>query len=159
MDVEPVPDVAADAVMRGARALIAITARSLADVEDVISLLQWRVLVLISTRGPQTPTLVAEDLGIHRSNATRICDRLVRAGFVEKQDDRNDGRVQQIALTTAGRDLIEGIMARRRVMIGKVMQGMEPAARGTLALSLEAFASSAGEMTEGPIPGVLGLGG
>ena len=44
-------------------------------------------------------------------------------------------------------------------MIREVMQGMEPAARGTLALSLEAFASSAGEMTEGPIPNVLGLGG
>lgn len=159
MDVEPVPDVAADAVMRGARALIAITARSLADVEDVISLSQWRVLVLISTRGPQTPSLVAEDLGVHKSNATRICDRLVRAGFVEKQEDQNDGRVQQIALTTAGRDLIEGIMVHRRAMIRKVMQGMEPAARGTLALSLEAFASSAGEMTEAPIRNVLGLGG
>jgi DNA-binding MarR family transcriptional regulator len=159
VNTELVPDADVEAVMRASRVLIAIAARSLVDVEDIVTLSQWRVLVLISTRGPQTPGLVAEDLGVHPSNATRICDRLVKAGLVEKQENAADRRVQQIALTDAGGQLIEGIMARRRTMINAVMDDMEPHARATLASVFGSFAAAAGELAREPIPGILGLGG
>ncbi|WP_354263237.1 MarR family transcriptional regulator [Arthrobacter sp. OAP107] len=44
---------------------------------------QLRVLVLIHTRGPQNPGGVAAELGVHASNATRVCDRLVAAELLE----------------------------------------------------------------------------
>ncbi len=41
-----------DAVLRASRALVGIAATSLAAVEDVVTVPQWRVLVLVYTRGP-----------------------------------------------------------------------------------------------------------
>jgi hypothetical protein len=40
---------------------------------------QLRVLVVIASRGPQNLAGVAQGLGVHSSNATRACDKLVEA--------------------------------------------------------------------------------
>jgi DNA-binding MarR family transcriptional regulator len=60
--------------------LVAIRAQSVAAVDDVVTLPQLRVLVMVSSRGPLNLGAVAAGLGVHLSNATRAVDRMVRAG-------------------------------------------------------------------------------
>ena len=68
-----------DSLMRASRALVAITARSLASVSDDVTLPQFRTLVVLAHGGPQTVTALAEHLGVHASTMTRMCTRLVTA--------------------------------------------------------------------------------
>ncbi|WP_427170258.1 hypothetical protein [Arthrobacter sp. 92] len=72
-------DAQVDAVLRAANVLLRVVAQSVVEVEDVVTSPQLRVRVLIATRGPQNPGAVATHLGVHPSNSTRICDRLVNA--------------------------------------------------------------------------------
>ena len=67
------------------RALVGVAARSLAGVEEQVTLVQYRALVLLDA-GPQNVGTLAKALGIHPSTATRLCDRLTTKGLVKTWD-------------------------------------------------------------------------
>ena len=146
-----------DAVMRASRVLVSVVARSLAEVEDVVTLPQFRVLVMIASHGPQNLGSVATALGVHPSNATRLCERLVVAGLVDRGDDPQDRRFLRLVLTDEGHRLVETVMQHRRTAIEKVMAQMAPSRRRAVAAALEAFATAAGEVPEIEESYLLGL--
>jgi DNA-binding MarR family transcriptional regulator len=146
-----------DAVMRASRVLVSVVARSLAEVEDVVTLPQFRVLVMIASHGPQNLGSVAAALGVHPSNATRLCERLVVAGLVARGDDPQDRRFLRLVLTDEGHRLVETVMQHRRTAVEKVMAQMAPSRRRTVAAALEAFATAAGEVPEIEESYLLGL--
>ncbi|WP_286403807.1 MarR family winged helix-turn-helix transcriptional regulator [Pseudarthrobacter defluvii] len=133
-----------EAVMRAADTLLRVVARSVAEVEDVVNTPQLRVLVLIHTRGPQNLGGVAAELGVHASNATRICDRLVAAGLLERREDPADRRYVRLELTAKGHALVDSVLDHRRQAIGEVISRMPSGRRPALAAALEAFAAAAG---------------
>ena len=59
---------------------MAIAARSLAEAGDV-TLPQFRVLVILASRGPRRVRDLADDLGVNPSGASRLCDRLSGKGL------------------------------------------------------------------------------
>ena len=67
-----------DAVLVASRALVGVAARSLAETEDTVTLVQYRALVLLAARGEMNVGTLAEALAVHQSTATRLCDRLVK---------------------------------------------------------------------------------
>ena len=73
-----------NAVLIASRALIGVAVRSIAVVEDELTLVQYRALVLLVSPGQQNVSDLAEALGVHPSTATRLCDRLVAKGFVHR---------------------------------------------------------------------------
>jgi DNA-binding MarR family transcriptional regulator len=148
-----------DAVMRASRVLVAVVARSLAEVEDVVTLPQFRVLVMIAGHGPQNLGSVAAALGVHPSNATRLCERLVVAGLVDRADDPQDRRFLRLVLTDEGHRLVETVMQHRRTAIAQVMARMSPSRRRAVSAALEAFATAAGEVPEVEESYLLGLEG
>ena len=79
-------------MLAASRVLVGVAARSLAAVEDTVTLTQVRALVIIASRGPLHLTALAEDMGVHPSNATRACDRLVAAGLLDRRDNPADRR-------------------------------------------------------------------
>ena len=81
-----------EATMLAARALVAISAQSVAAVDDVLTAPQLRVLVMFASRGPLKLGAVARGLGVHSSNATRACERLVSSGLLDRSDDPADRR-------------------------------------------------------------------
>lgn len=147
----------ADAVMRASRVLVGIVARSVAEVEQQVSLTQLRVLVLVATRGRLNLGQVADALGVHPSNATRTVDRLVVAGLLERTNDPKDRRYLLLDLTAQGHEVVERVMGYRRAAITAVLEDMPSARRRTLAAALDSFAAAAGEEREGEAAYVLGL--
>src|SRR5690348_8270443 len=101
------PRLQADAVMRAARVLVGVVARSVAEVEHLVSLPQLRVLVLVASRGQLNLGQVAEALGVHPSNATRTVDRLAVAGLLGRAEDPDDRRYLVLELTDAGHDVVQ----------------------------------------------------
>lgn len=132
-----------EAVLQAADVLMHVAARSVMEVEDLVTSAQLRVLVFIATRGPRSPGDVAVELAVHPSNATRISEKLVRAGFLERHADPSDGRSVRLALTRAGRQLVERVIGHRRQAIADVLAAMPPSERTAAAEGFAAFARAA----------------
>jgi DNA-binding MarR family transcriptional regulator len=137
-----------DAVLTATRVLVAISAQSMAKVENQVTLPQLRVLVVISSRGPQNLNFVAQALGVHPSNATRVCDRLVEAGLIDRSDDPADRRNLVLRLTESGRQLIHTMDQHRRAAIANILSRMLAQQRSSLVPELRAFADAAGEIPD-----------
>ena len=57
-------DVITDALMTASRLLVAISARSISQVDDTITIPQFRTLVILSNRGPINLATLASLLGV-----------------------------------------------------------------------------------------------
>jgi DNA-binding MarR family transcriptional regulator len=134
-----------DAMLRASRALVGIAAASIAAVDDDVTVPQLRVLVMVDTKGPLNLAAVAAGLGVNPSNASRICDRLIRAGLLDRQDSPDDRRNITLSLTDAGRRLVNKMMKHRRTAIIRVLRDMDPDDRELLTTALDRFATAAGE--------------
>lgn len=137
-----------DAVVLATRVLVAVTAQSIVSVEDRVTLPQFRVLVMIASRGRQNVGSVARGLGVHASNVTRLCDKLVEAGLIQRSDDPADRRNLVLRLSAAGDRLVKDVTNQRRAAIASVLAKMSPQLRNDLVPVLRGFAQAAGEITE-----------
>jgi DNA-binding MarR family transcriptional regulator len=131
--------------MRASRALVGISAASIAEVDDVVTMPQLRVLMMIATRGPMNLAAVAAGLRVSPPNASRICDRLLKAGMLDRRDDPNDRRHITLSLTAGGQALIDRVNRHRRTAIKRVLRNMTGRDRDRLAAALDSFATAAGE--------------
>jgi DNA-binding MarR family transcriptional regulator len=145
---EPVRDELIDAVLGASRALVAVAARSLANVAEDVTLPQYRFLVELASRGPQRLADLATALGVDRSTATRMCDRLVRKRLVTRRRAQEDRRAVRVSLTRAGADLVAEVSRRRRAEIATIVERMPASHRDRVVRALRAFADAAGEVPE-----------
>ncbi|HYZ37589.1 MAG TPA: MarR family transcriptional regulator [Pseudonocardiaceae bacterium] len=137
-----------EAVMLATRVLVAVTAESIAGLDDQVTLPQWRVLVMIASRGPLNLTAVAQGLGVHASNATRLCDKLVEAGLIQRSEDPADRRNLMLRLNAAGFQLVRDVTDQRRAAIAQILANMPAELRDDLVPVLRGFADAAGEISE-----------
>jgi DNA-binding MarR family transcriptional regulator len=134
-----------DAVLRASRALVGVAAAAIAAVDATVTVPQLRVLVLLDTRGPLNLAGAAAALGVNPSNASRICERLIKAGLVDRQESALDRRNITLSLTEDGRRLINKVTRHRRAAITRVLRDMDPGDRELLTTALDRFATAAGE--------------
>jgi DNA-binding MarR family transcriptional regulator len=144
----PASDELVDAVLGASRALVAVAARSLAGVAEDVTLPQYRFLIELASRGPQRLADLASALGVDRSTATRMCDRLVRKRLVTRRRAREDRRAVRVSLTAAGGELVAEVSRHRRVEIATIVQRMPAAHHDPVVRALRAFAEAAGEVPE-----------
>ena len=137
-------DAQVDAVLRAGNVLLRVVAQSVVEVEDVVTSPQLRVLVLIASHGPQSSGAIAAELGVHPSNATRTCDRLVNSGLIVRKDVPGDRRYVALALTSKGASLVNGVLEHRRNAIASVIERMPEDLRRAVAEGMDAFAAADG---------------
>ena len=134
-----------DALLQASRALVGITARSLAVVNEEVTLPQFRSLVVLATGGPQTVSALADQLAVHASTMTRMCNRLVTRGLVVRAPSAMDRREVVIALTTMGTTVVEEVMSARRQALEDVVRRIGDDERRAVIEALSRFAEAAGE--------------
>jgi DNA-binding MarR family transcriptional regulator len=137
-----------DAVLGSSRALVAVAARSLLTVAEDVTLAQYRVLVELAARGPMRLADLAAVLGVDRSTATRMSDRLARKGLVYRRRLGEDRRSVRVSLTAAGRQLVADVGRSRRAEIHAIVRRMPVPDRAATLTALRAFADAAGEVPE-----------
>lgn len=142
------PDDVVDAVLGASRVLIAVAARSVAGAGADVTLPQYRVLVVLASRGPQRLADLSAALDVTPSTGTRMCDRLVRKRLVRRQRLTSDRRSVRVALTEAGAELVAGATRRRRAEIGRILRRLPAADRAAVVAALRALAAAAGEVPE-----------
>jgi len=134
------------AVMVAAQALVGVAAQGIAQVEDRVTLPQFRVLMLVATRGGLNLGALAQAMGVHPSNASRACDRLVDAGLLARSESTLDRRNLMLELTPDGQALIDEVIDHRRNAIATILEGLPESRRRTLANAMLSFAEAAGEI-------------
>ena len=112
-----------DSLLGTSRVLVALAAQSLAQHDPDVTLVQFRTLVVLASRGPQRTTDLADTLGIAPSTVTRMCDRLARKGLVQRFRRAADRRATWVGLTESGQDLVGQVMGNRRTAIATAISG------------------------------------
>jgi len=148
---EPAPvNAMVAAVVTASRVLVAISARSLAAVEDTLTVPQFRMLVVLDTNGATSLSRLAEQLAVNPSTAMRMVDRLTAAGMVERTADAGDRRVVRLVATEAGHRVVHQVTERRQAEIAQIVAAMPDKHRDAMVQALQAFADAAGETQVDP---------
>lgn len=140
------------ALLTASRVLVGVSARSLAGVEDSVTLTQFRTLVVLHGHESLRLGALAERLGVNASTALRTVDRLIAAGMVRRRENENDRREVAIDLTPAGRTVVAEVTDRRRAAIEGIVAAMPVTRRRGLVKSLTAFADAADEPSSSDDP-------
>ena len=150
-----VSDELTTALLRASRVLVAVAARSLAEVEDVVTVTQFRTLVVLSSRSGTTLRALAEALDVNSSTAQRMVEKLVAAGLVSRRTGEADRRSVSIELTDAGGQVVRRVTERRRREIGRIVRRMPVESRADFVTAVDAFGDAADEPRPGPVEEVL----
>jgi DNA-binding MarR family transcriptional regulator len=144
----PVLDDAVGTAIVASRALVSVAARSLSALEPDVTLQQYRALVLLSSRGEQKVSALASALGIHPSSATRLCDRLLAKGLIDRATAPGNRREVSLTLSPDGRALVNAVTRSRRRELRRIVGRIDPTTRRRLIDAFEAFATAAGEVPD-----------
>ena len=138
-------DAITDALLTASRLLVAISARSIAVVDETITIPQFRTLVLLSNEGPANLTTLAGLLDVQPSTIGRMVDRLVSAGLIDRQPHPTSRRELVAELTVRGRRVVQKITANRRDELASVVERMPARERRGLVRALVAFTAAGGD--------------
>jgi DNA-binding MarR family transcriptional regulator len=138
-------DQVVDAVLAASRALVGVAARSLSGLPEGVTLPQYRALVVLASRGPQTVGALADALDIAPSTTTRLCDRLVAKRLIRRATSPESRRVVVVTLAARGRNLVDGVTTRRRRDIERIVTALDAAQRDAVIAAFERFTDAAGE--------------
>jgi DNA-binding MarR family transcriptional regulator len=133
------------AVLTGSRLLVAIAARSLAAVQDRVTLPQFRMLVVLSAHGATKLVTMADLLNVNSSTAMRMADRLVSAGLIVREVNPDNRRESLMRLTPEGQRLVDEVTASRREEIAAIVSRMTPEQCQALIAAMNAFNQAGGE--------------
>jgi len=144
----PVDEDQLQAFLTASRAMVGLAVHSIEEAGDGVTVTQYRLLVLVAAQGPRTVTDVATELGVNQSNASRYLDRLQRLGLLERRRSSEDGRVVNVVLTPAGRQLLRKVSRLRRREMERVLRRMTPEERDIGRRVMVAFSAAANELPE-----------
>ena len=107
---------------------------------------QWRVLRVLADMGELDVSGIAENALLYTPTVSRILKELVDRELILRQVDPNDGRRSIIAITEAGRALVQETASHTRILLSAYAEafGQERLAKfveeaSALALALEKF--------------------
>lgn len=104
---------------------------------------QLRVLHILEHQDGIRLRTLAESLASTPPSTSRLCDRLVAAGFVEREVSAEDRREVRLHLSNRGRAFLADLRARRERELQTVLRDMPAAKRVALLEGLEAFCAAA----------------
>jgi DNA-binding MarR family transcriptional regulator len=94
------------------------------ELPEKISASQLRALTAIRRAEAITVSDLAQTLSALPSSATRLCDRLIAAGYIERGPHPTNRRFHVVALTGNGHRLLEALDRHREQTLAAVMAGM-----------------------------------
>jgi len=104
--------------------------------EGGLTVPEWRVLAHLAQSGEVSVRDIEARVGMEKSRVSRAASRLEGAGFVEKRDHPQDGRLVSLTLTDAGRALMERLVplaldyqAGLKARLGAADRGLSEALR------------------------------
>ena len=150
-------DQVATAVLSASQLLIELSARSLSSVEDTLTLPQFRMLVILESRGELSLARLAEHLAVNPSTAFRMAERLISLGMLARGENNSNRREVLLSLTLSGRRIVTDVTIRRRTEIAEIVASIPPNQRADLLRALQTFTNSGDEPLATALSGCRGL--
>lgn len=119
------------------RDLVGLALSSIEGLE--VSLPQFRLLLVLRESGPLSSTACAQELGVAGSSVTRLADRLDASGHLVRGSDPTNRSVVTLALTDAGRRVVEEVEGRRQRVLRSALDRLDPEQRAVCAEALTAM--------------------
>ena len=138
-----------DVLLRLARMVVGISARA-ADQLGALSVVQLRALTTLRDLRAGNLGQLAASMGIAVSTASRLVDRLVAAGVVDRQPSPRSRREVALVITDRGRELLERYDDLRLDELRSLVGRMTPSRRSDV---LDALAEMSAAAEDGqPVP-------
>jgi DNA-binding MarR family transcriptional regulator len=138
-------DAITDALLTASRVLMAISADSIARVDETITVPQFRTLLILFNQGPVNLGTLAGLLHVQPSTTGRMIDRLVTTGLIDRTPHPTSRRELLAALTPRGREIVQQVITHRRAEIARIVENMPPPQRHGLVRALTAFTTAGNE--------------
>lgn len=97
---------------------------------------QWLFLVHLARRPGCTQSGLAESLQLEKITVSRQAERLLRAGWIERRDRRDDARAYHLYVSRKAEPLIERLAAVGEKLRAEYMRGLPGARRNALVADL-----------------------
>lgn len=97
-----------------------------------LSLMQWRIMVMVDSRGPITPAEIVRQTGFDKSQVSRSLKRMVADGLLSSEASPSDQRAHVIRLTDKGRGLYERGRPAMRARQARLIDSLTPTELETL---------------------------
>jgi DNA-binding MarR family transcriptional regulator len=121
-----------------ARGLLALSTQAVSNLPGGLSLTQLRALAAAEQVGSCTLGTLAEALVISTSSASRLVDRLVAAGVLDRRLSETNRREVTVEVTTAGRRLLRAYESARRAVFAELLRKLSAGETRALLRGLEA---------------------
>ncbi|MFC7491525.1 MULTISPECIES: MarR family winged helix-turn-helix transcriptional regulator [unclassified Knoellia] len=108
---------------------------------------EFDVLATLRRQGSDfalTPSDLSEQTVVTSGAVTKRVDRLVARGYVERRPSGTDGRSRLVALTPAGRKLIDRAFTAHMANEARLLEALSPTERAGLERGLRVLAQSLG---------------
>ena len=102
-----------------------------------VSRAQFLALAHLTALGPLSQGELASLLSITPATTVRLVDRMARDGWVTRQPDPDDGRVNRVVLTDEALKVWEEVSQMARALLDQAYRGIHPAEIETVKRVLE----------------------
>ena len=119
--------------------------------EAGLTMPQLVTLHMLAHAGARSVGTIAGCLRLSPPATSHLVDRLVRAKLVARTEDPEDRRQKRLAITAAGRSLVQSINTERSREVSVVLARLTPALRRQFAEVLERVVE---ELASLPVPGM-----
>jgi DNA-binding MarR family transcriptional regulator len=126
-----------------ADALLSVWDQARERMSTRLSASQLRALLAVEESPGVNLRRLAGRMNMILSSASRLCDRLVAAGLIDREPSRTDRREIALSLTRAGAALLAELRSERRRRLAGVLAGMSESGRLALLRGLREFAVAA----------------
>ena len=138
-----------DALLGLARSVVGISTRA-ADELGQVSIVQLRALTILLQLESANLAQLAEGMGVTVSTTSRLVDRLVGAGMVDRRRAEHSRREIALTLTDEGRATLDRYDELRLAGLHAVLDGLADGERAEVIGAFGLFAGAAHESTRLP---------
>lgn len=97
-----------------------------------VSVAEWVALRILWDQDRMPPSRLAQAIGMTRGGVTKLADKMIAKGLLEREARADDGRGQALVLTAAGRALTPKLAALADANDAAFFDALAPADRETL---------------------------
>ncbi|MGH3794120.1 MAG: MarR family winged helix-turn-helix transcriptional regulator [Pseudonocardiaceae bacterium] len=131
-----------DALLSAARAMMALTLRTPGALDCRVSPVQLRTLTVLDGMDTANLSELADELGISSSSTSRLCDRLVGAGLIDRRPSPQTRRKITLRLTRAGSQILSEFDQRRLDALTTALHRLPTARQSEVLAALRDFAAA-----------------
>jgi DNA-binding MarR family transcriptional regulator len=133
---------------QSSRGLLQLNVGVLECMEKKVGLGALRALQSLERIGPSLVTELGADLDLLPSSASRLSDRLADAGLITRSISPTNRRATVLALTEAGRGVLDELVSLRIEALRSVIDRMSDQDRAVLIQGTDAFTAAQQELAE-----------